>query len=77
MDIIVPVPLPPGSQRLSSVEGVRRSRPTCDRCCREETDDNPVVMGPPRPSMVFREAISGKTRRDALCLECRRNLRIY
>jgi len=68
VDIIVPKMIPPG-QRVDI--GRRYQYPACDRCLRESSDRNPVLLSPKRPSLDFREAIKGRMRRDALCAECR------
>lgn len=72
VDIVVPRPVPAGERVM---QGVRYQRPACDRCLREETDGNPILLSNPRPSYNFREALKGHTRRDALCVECRQYLR--
>ena len=69
--IMVPRPVPPG-ERVDI--GRSYEYPTCDRCLRESSDVNRVMVSPPRPSHNFKEALRGVTRRDALCFECLRLL---
>ena len=72
VDIIVPKPVPDGEK---VVIGQKYAFPTCDRCLRESSDRNPVILSGLRPSQDFREAIKkGVCRRDALCYECRLHL---
>jgi hypothetical protein len=68
VDIIIPKPIPPG-EKVQVGQGYQF--PTCDRCLRESSDRNPVILSGPRPSEDFREALRGVTRRNALCVECR------
>lgn len=69
LTIVVPKPIPPG-ERIEV--GQKYSWPACDRCLRESSERNPVIVSPPRPSHSFREAVTkGVFRRDALCEECR------
>ena len=68
VSIVVPKMIPPG-QKVDV--GQHYQFPTCDRCLRESSDRNPVILSKGRPSQDFREAIRGVTRRDAICVECR------
>ena len=68
LSIVVPKMIPPG-QKVDI--GRRYQFPACDRCLRESSDRNPVILSAGRPSHDFREAIRGVERRDALCVECR------
>ena len=68
LDIIVPRPIPPG-QKVDV--GRKYQYPACDRCLRESSERNPVLLSPERPSHDFHEALRGQMRRDALCSECR------
>ena len=62
--IIIPQMIPPG-QRV--YRGQRTSFPTCDRCHRESSDRNPVMLDERKPWDV-----NGiPERRDAVCYECR------
>ena len=69
---MIPRPIPPG-QRVDV--GQKYEFPACDRCLREGSDSNPVLLSPERPSHNFRDAIKGRMRRDALCAECRQLLK--
>ncbi len=65
--ILIPRPMPPGRR----VEvGEHTTRPTCDRCLRTSTPENPVSLVP-RPSSLQSEFARLIARRDALCRECR------
>lgn len=66
--IIIPKPIPPG-RRAEYLE--KTHFPTCDRCQREGSERNPVILGNARPSMLQSEKARGVTRRDAVCVECR------
>lgn len=61
--IIVPRPIPTGV-RMQSGEIPRR--PVCDRCRRQESDRNPVLLSTRNPWTV-----ESQLRRDAICYECR------
>ena len=68
LSIVVPKMIPPG-QKVDI--GRRYQFPTCDRCLRESSERNPVILSKGRPSHDFREALRGFERRDAICFECR------
>jgi hypothetical protein len=71
MDIIIPAPVPPGAKHQ---EGEALSGPICDRCKRTTTERNPILLDQ-RPSEILSEALAGKFRCDALCVECRESMR--
>lgn len=63
--IIIPQPIPPGAR---VARGARYERPACDRCRRESTDRNPVMLTE-RKAWTPEHHNSG--RHDAICYECR------
>ena len=71
--IIIPKPIPQG-QKVDV--GQQYSYPACDRCLREGSSRNPVILSnTPRKSHSQRELARGIPRRDALCVECREYLK--
>lgn len=65
--IIVPRMIPPG-ERVHA--GQKTDLPCCDRCRRESTARNPIMLSE-RKSHSQREHARGLIRRDAICAECR------
>lgn len=68
IDIIVPSPVPDGRQFRKGEDTL--DYPVCDRCKRKTSDANPILLDR-RPSQILKEALMGRERCDAICVECR------